>query len=121
MTINSVPERSELADGKLAAPSWLEFFKSVFNALFGFKRTYTATKSIDFPNIAAQGQQSATVSVPGARQGDAVIVTAKTQVNGLDVFGFVSANDTVTIVRFNYSAGAIDPVADDFRVICFQQ
>jgi len=123
MTINSVPEKSDLtvADDKGASPSWLEFFRGVFYALFGWKRSYTATKNIDFPNIVAGGQQTSVVTLMGVRQGDAVIVSAKTQVNGLDVFGFVSANDTVTVVRFNYSAGSIDPVADDFRVVVLQQ
>lgn len=107
-------------DGR-ATPPWLEWCGSVFNALFGWKRSYTKLATIDFGNIAAQSQLTSTAAVPGARQGDAVLVTAKTQVNGLGVFGFVSGNDVVTVVRFNYSAGAIDPASDDFRILVFQQ
>lgn len=124
MTINSVPERGTLVVSKellLPTPVWLEFFRTVFFSLFGWKRTFTATKNFDFGNIGANSQLSTTVAVLGARQGDAVLVTAKTQINGLDVYGVVTANDVATIVRTNYSAGAIDPAVDDFRVIVFQQ
>jgi hypothetical protein len=128
MTINSVPERSDVLDEEdrsgisASRQPWLEFFRSIFFALFGWKRTYTANKAaFDFPNIVAGGESTTTVAVPGARQGDAVIVTSKTKVVGLGVDGFVLANDVATIRRFNYSLGAIDPVADDFRVIVFQQ
>jgi hypothetical protein len=124
MPINTVPEKSEVAVSKdilRAPPAWLEFFRGVFFALFGWKRSYTATTSIDFGLIGAAGQLTAAVAVPGARAGDAVLVSAQSQVNGLGVFGYVSANDVVTIVRFNYSAGAIDPAADNFRILVFQQ
>jgi hypothetical protein len=124
MPINTVPEKSEVAVSKeilRAPPAWLEFFRGVFFALFGWKRSYTATTSIDFGLIGAAGQLTSNVAVPGARAGDAVLVSAQSQVNGLGVFGYVSANDVVTIVRFNYSAGAIDPAADNFRILVFQQ
>jgi hypothetical protein len=59
--------------------------------------------------------------VPGARAGDLVCVTSKTKIVGLAVDGFVLASDVVTIRRFNFSVGAVDPASDDFRVIVFQQ
>lgn len=127
MTINSVPERHDaLADedrlgNQHFTQPWLEFFRSIFYALFGWKRSFTATKNFDFGNIVAGGELTTTAAVVGARQGDAVIVTSKTKVVGLGVDGFVLANDVATIRRFNYSLGAIDPAADDFRVIVFQQ
>lgn len=124
MPVNAVPERSEAvvsADILTPGKAWLEFFRSVFFALFGWKRSYSGTKSIDFGGIAAGGEATDTIAVVGARAGDAVLASAKLQVNGLGVFGYVSSNDVVTVVRFNYSTGVIDPAADDFRVICFQQ
>jgi hypothetical protein len=123
MPINPVPERSELMgeDQQLARPPWLEWFRGVFFALFGWKRSYTATSNINFGNIAAGGRLTSNVAVAGARQGDAVLVTSKNEVAGLGVFGYCSANDTVTVVRFNYSTGAIDPAADDFRIVVLQQ
>lgn len=124
MPINPVPERGNIAvdkDSLLPTPSWLEFFRSVFFALFGWKRSFTALKTFDFPNMAAGGQSTTTVAVLGARQGDAVHVSAKTPVVGLGVDGAVTANDVVTIRRFNFSTGAVDPASDDFRVVVLQQ
>lgn len=128
MTINSVPERSDVLDeedrlgNQRFTQAWLEFFRSSFYALFGWKRSFTAAKlAFDFGNIAAGGELTTTVAVVGARAGDAVVVTSKTKIAGLGVDGFVLANDVVTIRRFNFSTGVIDPSADDFRVIVFQQ
>lgn len=124
MPINPVPERDELArsdkDGKPSQP-WLEFLRSVFYALFGWRRSFTALKTFDFGNIVAGGEATTTVAVPGARAGDLVCVTSKTKIVGLGVDGLVLASDVVTIRRFNYSLGAIDPASDDFRVVIFQQ
>lgn len=127
MTINAVPERSDalgeedrLGNRHFTQP-WLEFFRTVFFALFGWKRSFTALKTFDFGNMAAGGELTTTVAVLGARQGDAVIVTSKTKIVGLGVDGFVLANDVATIRRFNFSTGAIDPASDDFRVIVLQQ
>jgi len=102
-------------------PPWLEFFRSVFAALFGWKRTFTATKTFDFGSIAAQAQATTTVTVTGARSGDAVLVRPTTAVDGIIVDGTVTANDTVTIRAVNYSAGAVDPASQAYRVIVFQQ
>lgn len=126
MPINPVPDRGGLvydAMGRqlVAEPTWREFFRSVFYALFGFKRTFTATLSFNFGNLAAGGEETTTVACLGARQGDAVIVTARTLVAGLGVDAMVSANDVITVRRFNFSTGAINPGADDFRLVVFQQ
>lgn len=127
MTINSVPDRGTVLakedwlGNQVFSQAWAEFFRSVFYALFGWRRSYTATKTFNFPNIAAGGESTTTVAVLGARQGDAVLVTAKTPVAGLGVDGAVTANDVATIRRFNFSTGAIDPASDDFRVLVWQQ
>lgn len=126
MPINALPERDPISYDAMSralatTAAWKEFFRSVFYGLFGWKRSYTATKNFDFPNIVAGGESTTTVAVPGARAGDAVLVSPKTKVAGLGADGYVSANDVVTIRRFNYSTGAVDPAADDFRVIVWQQ
>lgn len=128
MTINSVPDRSDVLDeedrlgNQRFTSAWLEFFRSIFYALFGWKRTFTAVKTaFDFGNIVAGGELTTTVAVVGARAGDLVSVTSTTKIAGLGVDGFVLASDVATIRRFNFSTGAIDPAADDFRVIVFQQ
>jgi hypothetical protein len=127
MTINVVPDRSAIAEENartkaliLTVP-WKEFFRSAYYALFGWSRSYTASANINFGNIAAGGQLTSDVSVTGARQGDYVSVSSRTLVNGLGVDGAVTANNVVTVRRFNYSAGAIDPAADDFRILVLQQ
>jgi hypothetical protein len=38
------------------ARPWLEFLRSVFYALFGWRRSFTAVKTFDFPNIVAGGE-----------------------------------------------------------------
>lgn len=124
MTINAVTDRGDIIVSKddLTGSKWfLQFLKSVFAALFGWKRTYTATVNFNFGNIVAGGELTTTVAVPGARAGDLVCVSSKLKVVGLGVDGLVLANDIVTVRRFNYSLGAIDPAADDFRVVVFQQ
>lgn len=124
MPINALTERGDLivSSDDLTASQWFsEFLRGIFYALFGWKRSYTGLKTFDFGNIVAGGELTTTVAVAGARQGDAVLVTSKTKIVGLGVDAFVLANDVVTIRRFNYSLGAIDPVADDFRCVVLQQ
>lgn len=124
MTINAVPERSNLIvseDDHTGNDAWLEYFRSIFYALFGWKRSFTGTVNFNFGNIVAGGELTTTVAVVGARAGDLVCVSSKTKVAGLGVDGIVLANDVVTVRRFNFSTGAVDPAADDFRVIVWQQ
>lgn len=123
MSINSVPERGTLADKDgYATPSWREFFASIFAALFGWKRSYTRSAALDFPLIAAAGEASLTVSVIGARVGDAVIVTPDAKTAGIiDNYGLVTANDVVSVFAHNFTAGGINPVSKNYRVVVLQQ
>lgn len=124
MPVSQVPERDELSRAKedfRASPPWLEFFRSVFSALFAWKRSYTATLTFDFGSIAAQSQATTTVTVTGARSGDAVLVRPTTAVDGIIVDGTVTANNTVTVRAVNYSTGSIDPASQTYRVIVWQQ
>jgi hypothetical protein len=50
-----------------------------------------------------------------------VLVRPTTAVNGIILDGTVTADDTVTLRAVNYSAGAIDPASQTYRVIVFQQ
>jgi hypothetical protein len=124
MPINAVPERDPMpVQGVgVATPPWLEFFRGVFFALFGFKRTFTATANLDFGLIAGGGEASLTITVTGARAGDAVIVTPASKTAGIiDHFGIVTTIDTVTVYATNITGGGINPPAKDFRCIVFQQ
>lgn len=116
MSINNPPLRDEWGTN-----AWQVWFTQVMTALLGWKKTYTATKTHDFGSISAQSQSTITVTVTGARSGDAVVVRPETAVNGIIVDGHVSASDTVTIRAVNYSSGAVDPAEQDYRVIVFQQ
>lgn len=101
--------------------TWGSFFTEVWRALFGWRHSFTGTVIFDFGSISAQSQATTTMTINGARSGDAVIVRPTTAVNGIIVDGTVTADNTVTIRAVNYSAGAIDPSSQTYRVLVFQQ
>lgn len=81
------------------------------------QKTLTVAATLDFPSIAAVGTQALTVSVPGARVGDLVVLGLPDTVNNGVVFDArVSAADTVTVRALNITAGAIDPASASYRV-----
>jgi hypothetical protein len=116
MSINNPPLREDFGSN-----GWQSWFSQVMTALLGWKKTYTATKTHDFGSINAQVESTTTVTVTGARSGDAVLIRPTTAVNGIILDGTVTASDTVTIRAVNYSTGAIDPASQVYRVIVFQQ
>lgn len=117
--INEAPTREPA--GERWAPSWVLWFKQIFIALTGWNKSMTASANHDFGAIAAASQVSTTLTVTGARSGDAVLVTPSADTAGIAVSGVVTADNTVTIYAKNYTAGAIDPASTTFRVIVFQQ
>lgn len=128
MPINPLPERADVltdedrTNQQMFLPVWLEFFRSVYYALFGWKRSYTKSASLDFGLIAAGGEASLTITVTGARSGDAAVVTPASKTAGIiDNFGIVTANDTVTVYAHNITGGGIDPAAKNYRVVVLQQ
>lgn len=78
-----------------------------------------ASSSVDLASIAATTTGAGTVTVTGARVGDAVIVNPRADFNDDLVMkeAYVSANNTVTIKVYNPSAGAIDASAVTVDVI----
>ena len=75
------------------------------NALF-------ASASLNFPAVAAAGQQELTITVPGAAVGDAVVLAPPAAPDaGLVWAGRVSAANTVTVRVVNVTAAPIDPAA----------
>lgn len=114
--INNPPLRDPFGSN-----SWASWFTQIWSALAGWKKTYTATLTHDFGSINAQTEATQTVTVTGARSGDAVVVRPTTAVNGIILDGTVTANDTVTVRAVNYSSGAIDPASQVYRVIVIQQ
>lgn len=73
---------------------------------------YAASKHVDVGSIAAGAQATFTVTVPGVKadQQATVLVGVPSAVNAnLLIWGYVSADDTVTVVLRNPTGGAIDP------------
>lgn len=75
--------------------------------------------SLNFPNILAGTEQTLTITVRGARTGDAVTVNTA-NVSGLIFSAAVTAADTVTVYAKNYTAAPINPGAQDFTVTVLQ-
>ena len=70
------------------------------------------TTTTDVANIAAGAIGTVTITVKGARadEGQGVVVGLPSTFNtGLVPWGYVSADDTVTVVLYNRTGGGIDP------------
>lgn len=71
-----------------------------------------ASAALDFPSVAAAGQQELTITVTGAAVGDAVMLAPPaTLTAGLVATARVSAANTVTVRLSNITAGALDPAS----------
>jgi hypothetical protein len=72
-------------------------------------------------SIAAAGYESEDVTVPGAAVGDFVMVShAAMLTNDMMISGHVSAADTVKVILFNPTAGALNLADGTLRVIVFK-
>ena len=70
------------------------------------------TRTIDVPSIASGAIETFTITVSGCKadQGQTVQVGLPSGFNtNLTPYGFVSADDTVTVALQNWTGGAIDP------------
>ena len=114
---NAPPIRESAGNGW--SPSWSNWLMQVFRCL-PWKQSFNVTATLDFPSIITQQQAGETVTVKGARAGDAVIVTPTTDVTGLIFTGAVTAADTVTVYAKNFSGGAVDADPQTFRIIVIQ-
>lgn len=65
-------------------------------------------KTHDWPSLAAGAQQSTTLTVTGAAVGDLVSVSLGVALSGTQLWGEVTAADTVTVYHRNGTAGAVD-------------
>lgn len=90
------------------------------NLMGGALNVLTATATLDFPSISANLVASLTMTVTGAKAGDAVFVGAPSGLEAsLTMSAFVSAVNTVTIRLHNASGGAVDPASGTFRATVF--
>jgi hypothetical protein len=76
----------------------------------------TATATLNFGSIAANGSEVLTITVTGAAIGDTVLLAPpSTLESGLVSFSFVSAADTVSVRLHNGSGGTLDPASATWR------
>jgi hypothetical protein len=76
----------------------------------------TGSKTYDAASLAASATATTTVTVTGAALGDYAIPSLGVSAAGLVVSAYVSAADTVTVVLFNPTAGAVDLASTTLRV-----
>lgn len=120
--LSDVPEtETPVINGRFAA-GWLMYFKQIFQALMGWNQALTKTVTLNFPSVSAQSQQSLTVTVTGARSTGTplVLVQPAADVSGVIFTGAVTADNTVTVYAKNYTAGAIDPASQTYRITVLQ-
>lgn len=78
----------------------------------------TTGVTLTFPLIASNVTNDQTTTVSGASLGDFVQVACTTALAaGLEVFGFVSAANTITVRMGNATAGSITPGALVFNIL----
>jgi|CXWL01.1.fsa_nt_gi hypothetical protein len=96
-----------------------------FRALESFHQSIEAqlkmvgSTTVDLASLAAGATDTVTVTVQGARPnvGQTVQVGVSTTLNtGLLLWGIVTANDTVTVYRYNRTGSAIDSGSEVYSV-----
>ena len=101
-------------------PAWSNFFTQLVMCL-PWKKAMNVTAVLDFPSVAANSQSAGlTVTVTGARQGDAVTVTPYADTAGISYKALVTANNTVTVFAMNFTAAAVNPASTTFRILVIQ-
>jgi hypothetical protein len=77
--------------------------------------------SLDFGSIGTLTSADLTISLPGAKVGDLVVLgPPAAPTAGIIFWAFVSAADVVTVRASNFTAGSINPAAFDFNVAVLQ-
>lgn len=117
--MNNRPPLSESLNTPVVSPGWANWFTQVFLGL-AWKQGYNVTATLDFGATAAQTQSALTVTVTGARVGDAVQVVPLADVSGVIFAGVVTAANTVTVYAKNFSAGSVNPASQLYRIIVLQ-
>ena len=83
------------------------------------KKLLTATATIDPASINDGDSATATMTVTGAALGDIAIVAPPYSLQGLQMTAYVSAANTVTIVLFNNTGGAVDLPSGTWKAMVF--
>lgn len=96
---------SFIGTGAGSNPAWAEM-----------TRVLSAQTTLDFPSIAAGGQQELDVTVTGTAFGDGIALSPPALNAGLSVSAYVSATNTVRVRLVNNTASAIDPASASWVV-----
>lgn len=116
---DNAPIRESIANG--FTPEWVRWLQKITLGLSGWNRSLTQTAVINFAAVGANAESTAsTVTVTGARQGDAVQVQPLGYVGGIIYKGAVTADDTVSVYACNFTTASIDPASTTFRIIVLQ-
>jgi hypothetical protein len=109
-----LPENQQFSEGTLIQTlyAWAKLVAVKVNRMSG--REFTAT--YDPPNLADGIITTTTVSAKGAAVGDYVQVSFSLPLQGMLIFGSVSAADTVTVAFLNRSGGALDLASGTIKV-----
>jgi len=95
---------------------WRDWLQRVYQAIGLVNTLYMAIQAHTFTAIAAGATQTMNVTIKGTRANDDVTLGLGVIDAGLVYQAHVSANDTVTIVCTNTTAGSITPTAGNIRV-----
>ena len=77
---------------------------------------FNGSAVLDAGSIADGNEQASTITVPGARLGDFVLVSCSLDLQDLDLGAAVTASNVVTYVLGNDTGGAIDLGSATYRV-----
>jgi len=84
-----------------------------------FTKLINAVVTIDFGSVSAGVQLEDQQTIAGAVLGDLVLVTGVLDYEGLQIWGYVSAANTVEVVASNSTAGAVDLASGTFYIKVF--
>ena len=83
-----------------------------------FSDTWAVSSTLDSASVDAAATATDTVTVPGVALGDMVVgMSAGVSEAGLVRRAYVSAADTVTIVTYNPTAGAVNLASTTLRLV----
>ena len=77
---------------------------------------YTGASTYDPPNLASGARATTTIAVAGVSLGDYVSSSFSLDLQGILLYAYVSASNTVTCVFHNLTAGALDLASGTLRV-----
>lgn len=118
--MNNRPPISEGVPAQGPWPAtWAIWLGQIFDCL-PWKKAINVTATLNFPDTGAHSQTALTVTVAGARQGDAVEVTPYADVAGIVFAGVATASGVVTVYAKNTTAALINPSSMQFRIIVKQ-